>query len=102
MPINAQVSPLPSEETTPPVTKMCLHCRGGVIAARPFASTSIRHRAFIKPISHYTRTTPGPTAKEGGRKGSGGRTDLSFSIQPDELFVVLGGVDADGRLFHHA
>src|SRR5437016_13130963 len=31
MPIEAQVSPLPSDDTTPPVTKMCLHARGGVM-----------------------------------------------------------------------
>ena len=29
MPIEAQVSPLPSELTTPPVTKICLAMRGG-------------------------------------------------------------------------
>src|SRR5206468_527676 len=102
MPIDAQVRPLPSDDTTPPVTKMCLHCRGGVIAARSLSSTPIRHRAFTRPTSHYTRTGRGPTAKEAGGRGSGGRTHLSFSIQSDELFVIFEGVDADGRLFHHA
>src|SRR3954467_6483019 len=80
MPIDAQVSPLPSELTTPPVTKMCLAIK--LPAYRPVLAPA--------PTSEYNAPgKPEPTvwgrgtaADEGGGRFPGHGTDRAARPQP--------------------
>src|SRR5262249_21864423 len=63
MPMEAQVSPLPRELTTPPVTKMCLVCLTGVLLVdgKPVPSWKMAHVAEgggKHALDEYTRSFP--------------------------------------------
>src|SRR5688500_5565664 len=68
------VRPLPSEEATPPVTKMCF-----VVSATGFKSTSSREGLGV---------AFGPTARLGHRGGPGGRHGPRGGTEAGSLRVV--------------
>src|SRR5262245_3578582 len=119
MPMDAQVSPLPRELTTPPVTKICLAtpppiCAFGV--RRLVAALGFSDRAGAKsesgdqsPHSKIQKPTgrrglvPGCHYSKGARGvESGGERRHECLVLADELLVVGGGIDAAGRTFDKA
>src|SRR3954452_20871650 len=95
MPMEAQVRPLPSELTTPPVTKMCLVCLGAEEAGKggPSWGGARRRTATILP------DPPRPGTREGA---SGGRGGAEHPARRDEALVILVGVHANGGLVDQA
>src|SRR5215468_1826008 len=111
MPIDAQVSPLPRELTTPPVTKICLAtpppiCAFGV----RWLNTAFGLSDRVGPKIRKRRPVPNskiqkPTGRRGlvpgchyskGARGveSGGERRHQRLVLADELLVVGGGIDA--------
>src|SRR5713226_2527022 len=106
-PSDAAVIPLPSEETTPPVTKTYFDIgdlQGGfsnLTGSEPFSNTRPSHIGGLPPRGAgpgraSSRRTPLPALSPAGRGRSGFR--LCSWLQQDQFRVVLAGRWLDGQL----
>src|SRR5262245_63555949 len=95
MPIEAQVRPLPSELTTPPVTKMCLVCLA-VEEGKVFPSwrETCHGRGQARPHRIYTIGRSMPP--------SGGPAGLEEVVDRDESLIIVIRVHPQRRLVDQA
>src|SRR5579883_463441 len=90
MPIEAEVSPLPSELTTPPVTKMCL-----LIARRSWRKLTLQRHYIACHAMNNQRRLPG-RVKRSSRSAASPLCALlsSCPIPPHELRIIGRSVDS--------
>src|SRR5207249_4102560 len=112
IPMEAQVSPLPRELTTPPVTKMCLVCLGAEevvlatavaprrgpgggkrdLGARPAGGRPSRTGAALV---QYTQSPRGCQSQPARRPGLSRPDGPALPVSLDEPAVVVVGVDPE-------
>src|SRR5437879_3959610 len=94
MPIEAQVSPLPRELTTPPVTKMCFTLLPSRFAASlGRARSALARGSRLNLIYPTARRRPKAAARAPLSRGPAG---TALPVRPDESLVVLRRVHPDG------